>query len=229
MSAPFKYEYLYFVPLSLSAIFCLKSFWQKWPKPYRLFAILVILSLLTELFAMVWRWNIHNMFSWNFSKNNFWIYNFFIIIRLGILLVFFHHILHSPGIKRVISFGGLILVIFGLLNYFFIQGPFQYNTYNVIFSHIPIIILCLYYFKQLLQETSFIILQKEPLVWMILGTFLYHAASLPFLIMLGFMNMQKDYLSLLLLFLPINDTLNLLLCSCYLISFLCKPQPTQPH
>jgi hypothetical protein len=47
------------------------------------------------------------------------------------------------------------------------------------------------------------------------------------LIMLGFLNMQQSSLSL--LFLPINDTLNLLMCFCYLISFLCKPQPSQPH
>lgn len=222
-----KYEYLYFLPLLLSAIFSLRSFRQKWPKPYRLFAVLVLVSLLTEIVALLWRLYWHQMFSWNYSKNNFWIYNVFITIRLGILSVIFYQILNSSRIKKMILFVAPVLVLFGLLNYITIQGPFQYNTYSVIFAHIPIIILCLCYFKQLLQETSIIVLHKEPLVWMTMGTFIYHSASLPFLIMLGFLNMQQSNLSL--LFLPINDTLNLLMCFCYLISFLCKPQPSQPH
>ncbi|ASZ11207.1 hypothetical protein CK934_09645 [Chitinophaga sp. MD30] len=219
-----KYEYLYLFPLLLSAIFSLKTFRQKWPKPYQLFACLVILTLFTELLAISWKWYLHKMLTWDYSKNNFWIYNIFITARLGLLLIIFHHILHSRWVKRAIAYTGPLLVVFGILNYLYIQGIYQYNTYSVIFAHIPIIILCLSYFKQLLEETSIIALHKEPLVWMTLGTFIYHAASLPFLIMLGFLNMQHSNLSL--LYLPINDTLNLLLCSFYLISFLCKPQQT---
>lgn len=220
-----KYEYLYLFPLLLSAIFSLKTFRQKWPKPYQLFAFLVILTLFTELLAISWKWYLHKMFTWDYSKNNFWIYNIFITVRLGLLLIIFHHILDSLWVKRAIAYAGSILVIFGILNYLYIQGIYQYNTYSVIFAHIPIIVLCLSYFKQLLEGTSIIALHKEPLVWMTLGTFIYHAASLPFLIMLGFLNMQHSNLSL--LYLPINDTLNLLMCSFYLISFLCKPQQTQ--
>jgi hypothetical protein len=222
-----KYEYLYFLPLLLSAIFSLRSFWQKWPKPYRLYSILVILSLLTEVLALLWRWYWHKMFFWDYSKNNFWIYNLFITIRLGILSAIFYQILDTPRIKKIILWATSALVLFDLVNYAIIQGPFQYNTYSVIFTHIPIIILCLYYFKQLLQETSIIVLHKEALVWMALGIFIYHAASLPFLIMLGFLNIQQSNLSL--LFLPINDTLNLFMCSCYLISFLCNPPLTRPR
>src|SRR5690606_14814537 len=98
-----------------------------------------------------------------------------------------------------------------------------YNTYSLVFAHVPVIILCLYYFKQLLEETRVMVLYKEPFVWILLGTFVYHVASLPFLVMLGFLNARQPGLSM--LYLPINMTLNLLLCCSYLISFLCKPQP----
>lgn len=222
-----KYEYLFLLPLLLSAIFSLKSFRQKWPKPYQLFAVLVIVTLLTEILAITWKWYLHKMFTWDYSKNNYWVYNIFITVRLGILLTIFYQILYSTLLKRIILYAGPVLVIFGVLNYLVIQGVYQYNTYSVIFAHIPIIILCLSYFKQLLEETRIIALQKEPLVWMTLGTFIYHSVSLPFLVMLGFLNMQHSNLSL--LYLPINDTLNLLMCSFYLTSFLCKPQPTRPH
>lgn len=220
-----KYEYLYLLSLSLSAIFSLRSFRQKWPKPYRLFAVLVMVFLLTELLAIVWRWRLHSMFGWNYPPNNFWIYNMFITIRLGMLLGIFYQVFHSTGIKKAMLYIGPALVLFNLVNYFAIQGPYQYNTYSLIFAHIPIIILCLYYFRQLLEDSRIIVLHKEPLIWMTLGTFIYHVASLPFLIMLGFLNIQQS--DLVLLYLPINDTLNLLMCCFYLISFLCKPQQMQ--
>jgi hypothetical protein len=220
-----KFQYLFLLPLLLSAILSGRTFRHKWPKQYQLFAVLVILSLLTEVSSFLWRAYLHDKFSWNYSKNNLWIYNCYITVRLGILLAVFYNILHSQWTKKIIYLIAGMLIPFGIVNYISIQGPFQYNTYSVITSHIVIIILCLLYFKQLLQEPGIIVLQKEPMVWITLGTFLYQAASLPFLIMLGFLNMQQSPLAL--AFLPINDTLNLLMCTCYLISFLCKPQPSQ--
>lgn len=222
-----KIEYLFLWPLLLSAIFSLKTFRQKWPKQYRLFAVLILAALLTELLAVSWKWYLFELFSWNYSKNNFWIYNLFITIRLAILLAIFYQILTSSQIKSIIRYAGPLLVLFGLINYSIIQGPYQYNTYSVIFAHIPVIILCLFYFKQLLNDPGIIVLRKEPMVWIMLGTFIYHAVSLPFLIMLGFLNMGQSDLAL--LFLPINDALNIVMCFCYLICFLCKPYSVQPH
>lgn len=217
-----KYEYWFLLPLLLSAIFSLKSFWQKWPKQYRWFAVLLIVSILTEVFAISWKWYLYKMFTRDYSKNNLWIYNIFITIRLALLLVIFYQILHATTIKKMIRYAGPVLVLWGVLNYAFIQGPWQYNTYSVIFAHVPIIVLCLCYFKQWMDETRAIVFYKEPMVWMAAGIFLYHAASLPFLVMLNFLNMQQSGLAMLAL--PINMTLNLLMCFFYLISFLCKPQ-----
>ncbi|RPE09736.1 hypothetical protein EGT74_22450 [Chitinophaga lutea] len=220
-----KYEYLYLIPLLLSAIFGLKTLRQKWPKQYRLLALLVIISFLTEIFAIAWKWHLYDMFPKKYARNNFWIYNIFITVRFGILLTILYRITHSLHTKKTILYAGPVLLLFGLLNYFFIQGPYQYNTYSVIFAHIPIIVLCLLYLKQLLEETGQVILHKEPMVWALLGTFVYHAASLPFLVILNFLNSQQQSLSI--IYLPINDTLNLLLCTFYLISFLCKPLSTR--
>lgn len=213
-----KYEYWFLLPLLLSAILSLRSFWQKWPKQYRWFAVLLIVSLLTEVLAISWKWHLHGQY----SKNNLWIYNIFITIRLALLLTIFYEVLHATWIKKMIRYIGPVLVLFGVLNYAFIQGPFRYNTYSVIFAHAPIIILCLCYFKQWIDETKTIEFYKEPMAWMVSGVFLYHAASLPFLVMLNFLNMQQSGLAM--LSLPINMTLNLIMCFFYLISFLCKPQ-----
>lgn len=217
-----KYEYWFLLPLLLSAVFSLRTFWQKWPKQYRLFAILLIVSILTEILAISWKWYLYNMFGWDYSKNNLWIYNIFITIRLGLLLAIYYHLLQAPWIKKAILYIAPILVLFGILNYAFIQGPFQYNTYSVLFAHLSIIALFLCYFIQSLNETRTIVLYKEPMAWMALGTFIYHAASLPFLVILNILDLQQTGLAMLAL--PINMTLNLLMCFFYLISFLCRPQ-----
>ncbi|MBW8684354.1 hypothetical protein K1Y79_08415 [Chitinophaga sp. B61] len=217
---------MYLLPLLLSAILSLKTFRHRWPKPYKLFAVLVIMSFLTEVLANLWIHKLHNIAGWNYSRNNLWIYNFFFLVRFALLSTIFYQILNDSRIRKIIYMGAIVLLLFGLTDYFVIQGPFQYNTFSVIACHVSLIVLCLCYFKQLLQAPGIIDLHKEPMVWMTLGTFLYQSASLPFLIMFGFLNLQHSPLALSLLF--INDIFNFLICTCYLISFLCKPQHSQP-
>lgn len=222
----FSYEYMYLLPLLLSAILSLKTFRHGWPKQYRLFAVLIWTTLLAEALANLWIHKLHNMFGWNYSRNNLWIYNFYFLIRLVLLASIFYQILCDPRTKKIVYAVTTGILLFGLADYFIIQSPFQYNTYSVIACHVTLIALCLCYFRQLLQAPGIIVLHKEPMIWMTLGTFLYQSASLPFLIMFGFLNMQHSPLALSLLF--INDIFNFIICICYLISFLCKPQHSQP-
>jgi hypothetical protein len=220
-----KHEYFYLVPLMLSAIFCLKAFRQKWPKHYRLYACMVIITLVTELIAIEWPYELHTLF--HSSQNNFWIYNLFIIIRFGLLCAIFYLILTRSIIKKSLPLAAIGILIIGILDYTIIHGPLQYNTYSMVITHVCIITLCLLYFQQLLQEKGAILIHKEPMVWMALSIFVYHAVSLPFLMMLGVFNINDIRLTL--LFFPINEILNFFLCLCYLISFLWKPQYLQPH
>lgn len=218
-----NHRFLYLIPLLLSAIFSLKTFRQKWPKPYRLYACMVILSFITEIFAIAWKWELYKIGSFNFSLNNFWIYNAFLILRFGLLAMIFNLTLYR---NKLLPLAGGSIFLFGILDYAIIHGPLQFNTYSMILTHVCIISLCLLYFRQLLQEPGIIAIQKEPLLWMVLGLFFYHAVTLPFLIALGFFNVQNYRLTA--FFFPINEALNFLLCCCYLISFLWKPQHSQP-
>lgn len=215
------HNYFYLVPLTLSAIFCLKAFRQKWPKPYRLYAYLIFVTLFIELFSAAWSIKLYSFF--DASQSNLWIYNLFIIIRFGLLSAIFSLILNQKKVPLVAT--GIIII--GILDYTLLHGPDKFNTYSMIITHGCIIILCVLYFLQLLQDKTTIIIHKEPLVWMALSSFVYHVVSFPFLIMLGFLNKNNEQLAL--MFIPINEILNILLCSCYLISFLWKPQYSQPH
>lgn len=217
-----KYEYWFLLPLLLSAILSWRSVLQKWPRPYRIFAVLLMISFATEVLAISWKWYLYDDFTKPYSKNNFWIYNPFITIRFAMLAIIFYQILESVKVKKVIRMVSPVLVLFCIGNYIFIQGPFQYNTYSMLLTHLSIIGLCVYYFRQLLNDSNDITLHKEPAVWMALGTFIYMVSSFPFLFILGFLNMGQTKLAY--AFLPINKTLNLIMCACYLISFICKPQ-----
>jgi len=185
-----------------------------------------MVTLLTEVAAIGWKWYWYNLFAITYTKNNIWVYNVFVSIHLGLSFAIFYAVLNNRLYKKAIAVLILPFLLFGLLNYIWIQGPFVYNTYTVIPARIAVIALCIAYFKQLLEEPKVIALRKEPLVWVAIGTFLYLSVTLPYFLMFRFLNTQNIDLSL--LFLTINDTLNLILCSCYLISFLCKPQLNQP-
>jgi hypothetical protein len=220
-----QHEYFYLVPLTLSAIFCLKAFRQKWPKPYRLYAAMVIITLLTEVTAITWpyQFKLHEIL----PQNNFWIYNLYITVRFGLLAAIFYQLLKRPVIRKILPPTAIVIIAMAALDYTLIHGPLYYNTYSMIVTHLCIIALCLIYFQQLLQDMDTTIIYKEPFVWMALSIFLYHAVSLPFLIMLGIFNMTNSKLAV--LFFPINEILNFLLCSSYLISFLWKPHYTRSH
>lgn len=218
-------EYSYLFPLLLSAIFCLKAFRQKWPKPYRLYASMVIVTLFTELLAINWPYELRRYF--HTSWNNFWIYNLFMMVRFGLLSAIFYQVLTLPAIKKVLPTATTVILVFSMIEFIFIHGPLQYNTYSLIITHVCIITLCLLHFRQLLQEPVIITLRKEPIVWLTVSVFFYHAVALPFLISLSLFDQNDTRLAD--LFLPINDVLNFSLCTCYLISFLWKPQYSQPH
>src|SRR5213075_2322057 len=118
-----SYSYIYLLPLVLSAIFSLKSFRLKWPKPYKLFSIFLCTTLLVEVFAISWKWYLYKTEYWNYSKSNLWIYNAFIVVRGIFILIFYYEVLTSVILKRMICACIILLIPFGILNYFFIQSP----------------------------------------------------------------------------------------------------------
>jgi hypothetical protein len=119
----------------------------------------------------------------------------------------------------------MLFIIFGIFNYFFIQGPDKINTYTLILTHFTAIALALLYFNQVLHEPKIIMLSRTPMVWVSLGTLIYYAGTLPFFLFLDYLSSKLPALAV--SFLYINHGLNIIMYSFYLIAFLCKPQ-SQP-
>jgi len=212
--------YIYLVPLSLSAIFSIKSFKNKWAKPYRLFSIFLIVTLFTELFAVSWELFLHQTAYWGYSKSNLWIYNLYLIPQYLFYFTFYSSVLDNQFLKRIRTATIVIFTIGGLCNVVFIQSIHQLNTYTIIAGSILVLIGSLSYFKQELDKKVPALVSKHPLFWIALGSFTFHTVSLPYFIMINYLS--KAYLPMAISLFYILLTLNTLMYLLYLIAFLCN-------
>lgn len=214
------YHYIYLIPLSLSAIFSLRSFGLKWPKPYRIFSVFLILTLFTELFAIAWKWYLYETPWWSYNDHNSWIYNSFHIGRYALLALFYYRILNSRLVKKAVLVSGILILCFGVINYIFIQKPGHFNSYTLILTNISGVLLSLMYFRQVIRGARDVKMRADPVFWISLGVFIYCSVSIPYFIYTIYLFDKYPNYTLVLYF---NDVLNVMQYTSYLIAFLCQP------
>jgi hypothetical protein len=217
-----SYNFIYLIPLFFSAIFSLNSFRLKWSEKYKVFSIFLLASFAIELFAISWKWHLYKTDYWIFAKSNLWVYNLFLLIRFSVYTYFFYNLLESPFIKKAIRFFYIPLILLGILNYFLFETPHKVDNMAIIIVHIIVTILCLIFFREVLKAKTLITLTKHPAIWISLGAFLYHSATLPFFIFLNYLIKVNPTLAISCL--NINQALNIIMYSLFFISFLCNPQ-----
>ena len=216
-----SFAYIYLIPLFFSAIFSLKAFRLKWPKPYTIFSIFLISTLCVETLAIAWKWGLCSTAWWHFSPSNLWIYNGFVIIRHLFILGFFYGIIPSLLLRKLILGSVIPFLLFAVANYVFIQKPDNVNNYTIVLANTITILLVLGFFYQLLKDKQIISLRRSTPVWISFGAFLYYSGTLPLFIFFDYL--LKHHLSMALSYLYINDGLNIIMYTSYLISFLCTP------
>ena len=210
----------YMIPMLLSAIFSLRSLGLRWPKPFKIISIFLLVTLIIEVFAIAWEWKLHKY--WHYNGYNLWIYNIAVPIRYTLLWLFFYQIMESDIIKSLIRWFIIFFIILAFIDYAFIQMPNNANTISLITANIITVLVSLSFFRQLLQSPRITRLTSNPLVWISLGVFIYHSGSLPFFISLNYIIVDPVRRTS---FLHINQALNIIMYSLFLIAFLCKPYP----
>lgn len=203
----------------LSALLSLKSFRLRWPAAMRYFSVFLWVTVAGEAFANAWPEGLHQV--WNYSINNLWIYNALLPVRHLLLLVYFYELLDSAMIRKIIRWSVLPFLAFALVNYFFMQGPHAINSYTMILANLITVFLTVVFFDRLLNHEPVIRLSRASEVWIAIGTFIYHSGALPVFIYMNYLIARNQGLASSLL--TINDILNVLMYSFYLIAFLCKP------
>lgn len=217
-----KYNYIYLIPLFLSAAFSLSSFRLKAPKSLKIFAALLIGTFITEAFAIAWKWGLCENKYWGYSPSNLWIYNAFLSLRYLFIIFFFYEIITSPMIKRLIVYSAFPILFYFILNYAIIQTPHRVNTNTIIIANAAAIFLSLKFLFQILADKAIIRTGHSPEIWICCGTLIYYSGTLPLFIFLNFL--ITDHRSMALSFFYINDVLNIFMYLFYLIAFLCQLQ-----
>lgn len=116
-------------------------------------------------------------FGW---KNNYLWYDWYLIITLPINFYIFYKMLEYVSWIRVIFFSlGFLLLIFMLLNLFFIQGTDQFNTYSLILIEFVSTLLSLLVLIKLFKEDDFsIMLYHHPYFWISGATLIFSVSAL---------------------------------------------------
>lgn len=217
-----SYDYIYLIPLAISALVSLRSFKRHWTLSFRLFSILLVTTLVVEGIAILWKWGLNKTFLWEYSPSNMWLYNAFTPVRFIFIASFYYLTFSNGGRKRIIRWLASALAVFSVMNYFFIQTPHFVNTWTIVGVNTFTIYLALAFFHMVLHEDKVISLTTSSEIWIGLGSFLYYSGTLPFFIFFNYLISTGS--PLLRSYLYINDFLNVVMYSMYTTAFLCKPQ-----
>lgn len=222
MSKLLHFSYIYLIPMLLSAIVSLRSFRLKWPLAFRIFSIFLFLTMLIECLAISWKWGFSQTKWWHYTRSNMWIYDAFVVIKYLFVVSFFYYILSSTLVKKIIVYPIWLFIPLACFNYLFFQGPFNVDTYTIIFTNAFTILCSLLFFIQVLRDKNLITLTKDARVWICLGLLLYNAGTLPFFIFFNYLINEQP--SMAASYLYINDALNIIMYTTFLIAYLCPPR-----
>ena len=117
-------------------------------------------------------------------KNNYLLYNCYLIISYPVtFFIFFKILAYNGWIKLVFLFINFLALAFFLLNLFLIQGIFEFNTNTLILSEFITALLALQVLIKLFKDDDFnILLYNHPYFWLSGGTLIF---SVCILVILG--------------------------------------------
>lgn len=218
-------QHIYIIPLFISTLLSLKAFRLSWPAPYKYFSVLLIVVLTTEISAISWKYFFFNTnLLGNYSSSNLWIYNLFLIPQYSLYIYIYYLVLKPGHLRKLIKFIGVLYPLFVVANLLWVQQIHTVNSYSIIVSSVVVLFLSVCYFEQLWNQAETTKLSSNPMSWLSLGAFIFHAANLPYIISLDYLIKHNITLAIALYYIYLG--LNCILYTLYCIAFLCRtPQP----
>jgi hypothetical protein len=217
---PNVFYFIYIVPLTLSALFSLKSFRLNWPRPYRYFCIFLFWTLFVEIFAICWKLFLFKTTWWNYSNSNIWVYNIYIVPEYLFYIFFFYSYLKKSIAKRIVILSSVGYALFAFANIFWIQKMYTLNSYTIIIGNLLVVFLALNYFNQSLSNKRLTKETSQPLFWISVASLIFFSGSLPYFIFMDYL--VKNNIAMAVALFYILLILNTFMYSLYLIAFLCN-------
>lgn len=131
----------------------------------RLVILTLSLSLLADLLLLI---------LWNLSINNWWIANIFLLIQIFLLYKYFS----ATYPNKVFRITAYLFLLFALINFIFIQGPFSFNSFSDYAGAIILLLYSLYSLYRLLKDLPVENIYQLPLLWISFGVLVYYAGTL---------------------------------------------------
>lgn len=109
----------------------------------------------------------------------------------GIEFLFFYfflwNIIQNVRVKRVIGYALFILPLMAFLSIIYSQNKMAYNTINFSVGCLLTVILCIYYYFELLQGTETRSLARLPAFWIVTGIFFNNVCTFPIYAFVAYM------------------------------------------
>ena len=208
--------YSYFFILFVCSICSLGvSFRLHLPFQLKFFAFLLTLTFVVELLAYF-----SSYFPHTFSKNNFWVYNYFTLIEYPAYAYFFKQLISSKKIKKFLSAYIILFPLLGAYSLFYIFGISNWNSYVIIAGDLFTVIFSIVYLFQLTEIDEPLEIRYRSEAWIAIGMILFYSFQIPFL---GTFNyLIKNYMDLALHIYPFVQFILILMYCLFIYAYLCR-------
>lgn len=204
---------IYIFVVGLSFLISLLSFKWNYPFQLKIFSLLLGLTFLVELFAAI---IVIKYFHW---KNNFPIYNSFILIEILTYAFFYYNIMQIVWMRKLIASLAFVFFLFWVVSVFFIHGFNAWNSYVIISGGSFTVCVSLGYYYQIIQSKTEINLLSHPEFWIATGMLIFYSCQVPYFGTLNFL--IKNYLPLAYSLMNVLLVINTFMYLTFIYAFLC--------
>ena len=199
----------------IAAIILLNSKTKIW----QLFILLLFLILCTETIG----WYMHTQLK---VYDNALPFNLLMLLSTIFFIWFFTKARQLKNIRKWLIFVNCFFFIFAIINLFFFQGFWRYNSFSESFGDIILSIICCYFLFGLVKDNEHINLLGLDYFWLANGILFYSLGSA---LLYQFSYLLRNYYkqSHVDVGTYINYALNLILYSSLIMAFICRRKTTR--
>ncbi|MES1249253.1 MAG: hypothetical protein ABUL46_01140, partial [Chitinophaga rupis] len=182
------------------------------PKPVRWLVPFLCATLVAEVAGLIMV---------RMSIQDLWIFNLFTCGEFIFYSFFYLNILENQRVKKIIRYAMGVYPLLFLINIFWIEGFYRFHTITYRIGSVMIVVWAYLYFRQLMRSSSYSPVLRNPIFWISTGLLFFYTGF--FFYMTAFNILLKAKVSTnAYVWYIISDTLNALLYTCFLISFVCQ-------
>lgn len=114
---------------------------------------------------------------WLASKNNLPVLHIYTMVEFSTIMLFYQVVFKAVIQKKWFFLLIGTFLIFCLVNVFYIQNWYMFNTYPRTLESILVISASLYYYYKIMRQSLYVRIEKSPVFWINTGFFIYFSGS----------------------------------------------------